>query len=76
MKKNMGSLDRGIRLAIVLALTALYLSGLIDGLVLTVASVVSLIFLLTTTVGVCPLYSLLGISTCPRTSGTQSGRRI
>lgn len=67
VEKRMGTL-RGIRLAIAVALTALYLSGLIDRLVLAVASAVSLVLLLVSAIGVCPLYSLLGISTCPRTS--------
>lgn len=70
MKKNMGSIDRGIRLAIVVALVALYLGGFINGWVLAVAGVVSLIFLLTSAVGSCPLYSAVGISTCPKTSGS------
>lgn len=68
MKKNMGSLDRGIRLAIVVALAALYLGGLINGWIVAAAAVVGLIFLLTSAVGSCPLYSVVGISTCSKTS--------
>lgn len=59
MKKNEGSLDRGIRVALGLGLAAY---GVISGSWLGVLAVVPLG---TALIGWCPLYSVLGIRTCP-----------
>lgn len=60
MQKNLGRLDKIARLslgAILLSLTATGIIGTWGWL--------GLIPLLTGTTGVCPLYSLLGINSCP-----------
>lgn len=64
MKKNMGSADRIIRLLVVAALVALYATGTVTGLWGTLALVAAGIFTLTSIVGFCPLYALVGIKTC------------
>lgn len=64
MKTNMGSADRMIRLLVAVLLTVLYLTKVISGPLGTGALVVSGIFLLTSLVRFCPLYTLLGINTC------------
>lgn len=60
MKKNMGSLDRGIRLVVGIALIALAATG-----TLGVWAYIGIVPVLTAAMGSCPLYSVLGIRTCP-----------
>lgn len=64
MKKNMGVADRVIRLLLVIVFIALYIQGTISGVVGWSLLAVSIIFLLTSLAGACPLYTLLGIRTC------------
>jgi len=66
MKKNMGVTDRAIRLVIAAVLIGLYFSGTVTGTLGVIALVVGGVFTLTTLVGFCPLYTLVGINTCPR----------
>ena len=63
MKQNMGSMDRTIRFLLVVAVAALYFMGTISGTVAIILGIVAAIFLLTSIVGFCPLYALLGLST-------------
>jgi membrane protein YdbS with pleckstrin-like domain len=63
MKKNMSSLDRILRLAIAVVVAVLYFTNVISGTWAIILGIVALIFLITSLVGVCPLYKLLGIST-------------
>jgi Protein of unknown function (DUF2892) len=68
MKTNMGMTDRVIRAAIAVALIGLTLNGDITGTGGIVAYTAAFILLLTSIVSICPIYSLLGISTCPTKS--------
>lgn len=68
MKKNLGNADRVIRLVLAAVLIGLYFSGIIIGTVGIIGLVVAAVLALTSFVSFCPLYSLLGISTCPRTA--------
>ena len=63
MKKNMGSLDRIVRVTIALVLIGLYFSGVIPGTLGIVLIALSGIFVVTSLVSVCPLYLLFGITT-------------
>jgi hypothetical protein len=65
MKTNMGGMDRIIRVLVAIVAVALYLTGTLTGTLGIVALVVAGIFLLTSVVSFCPLYTLFGISTCP-----------
>lgn len=58
---NIGSLDRGIRVAVGLALIAAAASGAL-GLWAWIGAVP----LLTGVFGTCPLYSMIGVNTCRR----------
>jgi hypothetical protein len=60
----MGGLDKGIRVAIAILLTILYLTDTVTGTWGIVFLVVAVVFLLTSLVSFCPLYTLLGIKTC------------
>ena len=63
MTKNMGMLDRGLRTLVALAVAALYFMGRISGTLAIVLLVLAGIFLLTSFVSFCPLYTLIGSST-------------
>ena len=63
MKKNMGGLDRGIRILIALVIAVLYFRGDISGTLGIVLAIFAAIFLVTSLVGHCPLYVPLKIST-------------
>lgn len=65
MKKNMGNADRIIRLIIAAVLAYLYFGGVVTGTLGIVLAVVAGVFVLTSLVGFCPLYKLVGLSTCP-----------
>ena len=62
MKHNVGMLDRGIRILVGLALLAVFFMA--DGPARWVG-LVGLVPLGTAAAGWCPLYALLGLSTCP-----------
>ncbi len=61
----MSNTDKWIRLLVAGVIAALFFGKIISGIVAIVLAVVAGIFLLTSLVNVCPLYSVLGISTCP-----------
>ncbi|OQP61933.1 hypothetical protein A3860_30010 [Niastella vici] len=63
MKKNMGIADRMIRILIAAVVVILFLTNIITGTWGYVLIGIAVIFVLTSLVGVCPLYSLLGINT-------------
>lgn len=63
MIKNMGSADRGIRIAAALVVLALYLTHVISGTAALILGIIAAVFLLTGFLGVCPAYIPLKIST-------------
>jgi len=65
MKKNISSLDKGIRITLAIIFAALYFTGTLQGTIGIVLLVLGGIFMLTSLLGTCPIYSVLGISTCP-----------
>jgi predicted ABC-type exoprotein transport system permease subunit len=66
MKKNMGNTDKIIRLIIAAGIAILYFTGVITGTIAIVLLVLVGVFVLTSLVSFCPLYTLLGMNTCPR----------
>lgn len=64
MKKNMGTADRIIRLLIAALVTFLYFNDIVSGTTGIVLMVIAAIFILTSLISFCPLYTLLGFSTC------------
>lgn len=64
MKKNMGSVDKTVRIILALVIAALYFTGVIPGVLGIVLLVVAGVFLLTSFVSFCPLYAPFGIKTC------------
>ncbi|MEF7612589.1 DUF2892 domain-containing protein [Aquincola sp. MAHUQ-54] len=61
MNRNMGRLDRLLRFAIGMSLLGATAAGLIG-----TWGVIGAVPVLTSLVGICPLYALLHINTCPR----------
>ena len=62
MKKNMGMTDKIIRTLIAVVMLVLYFTNVVTGTLGIVLIVISAVFLLTSLVSICPLYSILGIS--------------
>ncbi len=60
MTKNEGTLDRALRIIVGLVLLSLVFIG-----PQTWWGLIGLVPLVTALVGSCPLYSILGVSTCP-----------
>lgn len=61
MKKNMGTLDKRIRIALVIIVIALlYFTDTIKGTFSILALTVAILFVVTSFISFCPLYALLG----------------
>ena len=63
MKKNMGTVDRGIRIALAIVVAILYFAGKISGLAAIILGIFALAFFVTSIIGHCPAYTPLGIKT-------------
>jgi len=63
MKKNMGTIDRIIRILLAIVVIILYMTGSITGVAAIILGIVAFIFILTSLIGFCPLYVPLKIST-------------
>jgi len=66
MKKNMGSMDKLVRLLIAIVLIVLYYTNVLKDTLGIVALVVALIFTITSLISFCPLYTIFGINTCKK----------
>ncbi len=63
MKKNLGTADRLLRMALALGIAILIASGRPDGLPALLLGAVAAVLALTSTISFCPLYAPLGLST-------------
>jgi len=63
MKKNMGSIDKIIRILIAVVFVVLVLTKVVTGLLAIVLLVLSGVFVITSLVSFCPLYLPFGINT-------------
>lgn len=63
MTKNMGNLDRGLRLATVLAIGVAFMMGELSGTSAIILGIVAVAFFLTSLIGTCPFYLPFGLST-------------
>lgn len=63
MKTNMGMADKAVRVLAAITILALYYANLLSGTLAIVLLIFAVIFVLTSFVGVCPLYSFFGLST-------------
>jgi small-conductance mechanosensitive channel len=62
-KKNMGTLDRTIRLVLAATVAILYFTGNLSGLAAIILGILAIIFVVTSFIGFCPLYVPFGINT-------------
>jgi len=73
MNRNVGSLDQTLRTAIGAVAGAVSIATLAEVISLPMVlspllGIVAVMMLVTAAVGTCPVYSLLGIDSCPRES--------
>ncbi len=66
MKKNMGSTDKIIRILIAVVIAILFFTNVISGTLGIVLLVLGGVFVLTSLISFCPLYTLIGANTCPK----------
>lgn len=64
MQKNMGTLDKTLRLIVAGVAVALAATGTLTGTAALVAYIVAAVFVVTSLVSFCPLYRLIGLRTC------------
>lgn len=65
MKTNVGKFDKVIRILIASIISTLYITGILSGTLGVILLLVGGVLLVTALVNFCPLYSLLGITSCP-----------
>lgn len=68
MKKNMGALDKALRIIFAALFVALYLTKVVTGTWGIIMLLVAAMFLITTIFGVCPLYTVFSWNTGKKAS--------
>jgi len=63
MKKNMGAIDKVVRILVAIVIAGLYFANIISGTLVIVLLILAGIFILTSFMSFCPLYLPFGIST-------------
>ncbi len=64
MIKNMGSIDRTLRIIMTLIIAYLSYSGIISGTLGILLLAAAVILLITSVFSFCPIYTLMGVNTC------------
>lgn len=64
MKKNVGSIDKGIRILLALAVVLLNYFEVINGTTSLILLIIAMVLIVTSFANFCPLYALIGKSTC------------
>lgn len=63
MKKNMGVIDRIVRMVLAVVFVSLIFAGQAQGILAIVLGVLAAIFVVTSVLAFCPAYLLFGLST-------------
>jgi hypothetical protein len=63
MKKNMGTIDKAVRILVAAVIVLLYFTHVISGTLAIILLAVSAVFVITSLLGFCPLYILMGMNT-------------
>ena len=63
MKKNMGTIDKVIRILVAIVIAVLYFTNQISGTTAIVLLIFACIFIVTSFISFCPMYYPFGIST-------------
>ena len=66
MKQNMGLIDKVIRILIAVVVIALYYASVISGTLAIILLILAGIFILTSLIGICPLYMPFGLNTAKK----------
>jgi len=66
MKKNMGTVDKALRIILAIVIAVFIFLGEISGTAAIVLGILAAVFLLTSLMGFCPLYVPLKLSTCKK----------
>ena len=66
MKKNMGMADRALRIILAIVVAVLIYLGEVSGTAAIILGIFAGIFLVTSLVSFCPLYTLVGVKTCAK----------
>ena len=65
MKKNMGTIDKVVRVTIAAIIAILYFTNVIMGTLGIVLLILAGVLVLTSLISFCPIYRIFGLSTCP-----------
>ena len=63
MKKNMGTLDKSIRIIVAVIIESLYFTKVISGTLAIVLLIFAAVFIVTSFISFCPLYTFIGLNT-------------
>ena len=63
MKKNMGTMDKVVRILIAVVIAVLFFTNVISGTLGIILMALAVIFVLTSFISFCPLYLPFGLST-------------
>ena len=63
MKPNMGAIDKVLRVLVAIVIFSLYLGNQISGMAAIILLILAGVFILTSVIGVCPLYLPFNLST-------------
>jgi len=63
MKKNVGTIDKAIRILVAVVVVILYFTNVISGTLGIVLLALSAIFVVTSLLSFCPIWQVIGIST-------------
>ena len=63
MEKNVGTIDKAIRLVVAVAIAVLFYTGVISGILGIVLLILAVVFVLVSLFSICPLYLPFGINT-------------
>ena len=63
MKKNMGTIDKTLRILVAAVIALLYFTKVIEGTLAIVLLVFAVTFVVTSFFSICPLYPLIGLNT-------------
>lgn len=66
MVKNMGLVDRLLRIVVAAVIAYLYITGAIAGWLAVVLGIIAVVFLVTSAMGFCPAYLPFKITTCKK----------
>lgn len=66
MKKNVGLIDKIIRIVVAIIIAYLLYAGIVIGVWAIVLAIIGIAMIVTAAMGFCGLYTIFGIKTCPK----------